>query len=561
MIKFKTLRRGLGMNVVDIDGTLYIDGSPYNPTTLAPLGDNYRQGPSAPLPYSGTTPDGGPGWYMALPRVIYSATPNAMFIAAASDAGGGCSDYMNAGLLANGTPNYVPPQPGENFVVVAGGGGLGARNGMFKRDRATMDALASYASWTGSLDQYNAISSWLPAVSGSYINILQAMGFGSSQVTNAAADFNTANSPLMGSFSGQSHGRTITGILGSFAVLYSNKQWQTATDAATVAVINRQAKTLTTLSAAITGAASVDHCGAVPSHIINETSARGYFFVAESTAGSDNISVSTITVDTIPTTPTATLAACTYDWTGNGGVSAFPALSRAQPSARKIRASIIDRTSTTGKVYLLVTITEAPASTLEAQASHVGVLFEITSKSTLKFVQKFSIADNARAYHTMFTSDAHDRLVVRQADRIAIYKFNDATLFQKVSEYAGQFIAIGVDSQERIWMIEGSSGNQSGNGAVLYYINPENLPNSVSVTFDNSIYTFSGAAINTNAHVNIWNSSGVRIAQNLNLAITSGNATFAGGATTTSVTTSTTGDTLVPISINGIGDVVVEAST
>lgn len=562
MIKFKQLRRSLGMNVVEIDGTLYIDGSPYNPTTLAPLGDNYRQGPGAVFP-NGATADACAGWLMVMQRITYSATPSGIISSLSTDYGGGCSEYMNAGLLANGTPNYVPPQAGESFVVVAGGGGLGAKNTFFKRDRATMDAVAAYSSWFTSLDQQNlVISSWLPSSNGSYTTTVQSMNYGGSQISNAAADFTTSQAVYVGAQVSQTFSRTIAGILGSYAVVHASAQQASSAQSATVAVINRQSKAYTSINAAITGAASVDHCGIIPSHIVNETTARGYYYVAESTTGADNIVVSTITVDTVPGTPTATLAACTFDWSGNGGVTAFPVMSRTQPSARKIRSSIIDRTATVGKTYLLVTISEPPASSLEAQVSHVGVLFEITGKNALKFVQKFSIADNARAWHTMFTSDNHDRLIVRQSDRIAIYKFTDGVFWQKVNEYAGQFIAIGVDSLERIWLIEaGSGGNFGSNGATLYYINPEALPNSVSVAFDNSLYTFNGAAINTNARVNVYNSSGVRVAQPLNLAITSGNATFAGGSATTSVTTSNSADTVVPIVINGIGDVLMEAST
>ncbi|BAW19123.1 hypothetical protein [Ralstonia phage RP12] len=553
------------MNVVEIDGILYIDGSPYNLQTLAPLGDNYKQGPARQLDALGTDWAFPP--FMALQRATIWCPANGVVANMTSDCGANNSDYMNAGLTANGTAGYVPLQSGENFLVVAGGAGLGYTGGMFKRDRATMDALAampgvgsgSYANQSG---WYMHMSMWLPNVSGSYLMWAQRADAYSNIVENIPADFTTAPSVYFGTSIGNDFKiRQCVGILGSYAVFFSSlANASPATAANTLHVVNRQTRVATAVSTAVTGAASQDRAGSVASEMTYTGASTGYFYAPESIAGGDNVAINVVSVDCTGT-PTASNQVATIDWTNNGGVTAFTALSRNTSSARKIRASIIDRTATAGKRYLFVMVTEPTSSSFEAQAAMKGLLFEITTPTSLKFVQSISLADNARANGTLWTSDTHDRLIVKQVDRIAVYKFTDGTYFAKLAEYSGVWGGVGVDSTERIWMIDVTAGNLSAQGPSLYYVNPESIPNSLSVSFDSGTYQFAGTPVAANLNVDLRTAAGVRKAGNVTITITSGNAKFQDGTTQTTVTTLTTATLQVPVNIIGIGDVVIEATT
>jgi hypothetical protein len=81
----------------------------------------------------------------------------------------------------------------------------------------------------------------------------------------------------------------------------------------------------------------------------------------------------------------------------------------------------------------------------------------------------------------------------------------------------------------------------------------QTISNSIKVGFANSNLRYTGSVINSNLIVSAYNFKGERVANNVTLQIDSASATFADGTTSTTITTSATGDTLVPVKITGAG--------
>jgi hypothetical protein len=101
-----------------------------------------------------------------------------------------------------------------------------------------------------------------------------------------------------------------------------------------------------------------------------------------------------------------------------------------------------------------------------------------------------------------------------------------------------------VDQTGRLWAVDTSNN---------LHVFSQTISNSIKVGFASSNLRYTGSVINSNLIVSAYNFKGERVANNVTLQIDSASATFADGTTTTTVTTSATGDTLVPVKITGAG--------
>ena len=86
------------------------------------------------------------------------------------------------------------------------------------------------------------------------------------------------------------------------------------------------------------------------------------------------------------------------------------------------------------------------------------------------------------------------------------------------------------------------------------------LPVTVSITPENTSYSYAGSNINTFVNVSAINASGARIATSVKLVIEGSSMTFSDSTTTKTVTTLTTGDLQVDTIITGAGFTNVTAS-
>ena len=101
-----------------------------------------------------------------------------------------------------------------------------------------------------------------------------------------------------------------------------------------------------------------------------------------------------------------------------------------------------------------------------------------------------------------------------------------------------------VDQTGRLWVTDTTNN---------LHVYSQTISNSIKVGFQNSNLRYMGTVLNSNLIVSAFNFKGERVANNVTLQIDSSSATFADGTNTMTITTLTTGDTLVPIKITGAG--------
>jgi len=108
---------------------------------------------------------------------------------------------------------------------------------------------------------------------------------------------------------------------------------------------------------------------------------------------------------------------------------------------------------------------------------------------------------------------------------------------------------MGRDSTDRIWA--NAVGTEYSYGD-LHILTPS-LPIRVTINPASSSYNYTGTNINSTVDISAYNIEGSRIATTVDLSIEGSTMTFSGGATTTSITTSTSAETTVNIVITGAG--------
>lgn len=128
------------------------------------------------------------------------------------------------------------------------------------------------------------------------------------------------------------------------------------------------------------------------------------------------------------------------------------------------------------------------------------------------------------------------------------YSFNPTSGWVLTATLPYQFMGVGRDSTNRIWAV---APGQNGWGEI--HLITVNVPVSITVTAPQVSYNYTGAVINTNLTVNAYDTTGSRIATSVKLVIDGGSMAFAGANLTTTVSTSASADTLVPVAITGGG--------
>lgn len=119
-----------------------------------------------------------------------------------------------------------------------------------------------------------------------------------------------------------------------------------------------------------------------------------------------------------------------------------------------------------------------------------------------------------------------------------------------------------VDNQNRLW----AGVRTLGIGTVEIHMLKEDVPFKVTIDFQNSIpnntniFEYGGSATNTNIVVNAYTYAGSRISTKITLTIKSNNISFAGNSKTLQINTSSTSDTLVPVTITGPGQALISTT-
>jgi hypothetical protein len=219
--------------------------------------------------------------------------------------------------------------------------------------------------------------------------------------------------------------------------------------------------------------------------------------------------------------------------------------------------------SDSGINYLCIGLYEPGTTTAVTAASCNLYLWRLDSKTTATFLQKLDTGSAGRVRAFMPIDSSQKRIVVVYDDKIVFYGWNSSTnwTFQSTQNINTQ--DVGIDSQGRVWATDVGSfvpGIPTGYlSQSLYVYEPAGAATNITVSFQQSAYSYTGSAISSNLVVNAYDTLGARVALNVTLTRDTTNFSFTGGAASTSITTSTGGDTLVPISVFSTGQLSVLA--
>jgi len=162
------------------------------------------------------------------------------------------------------------------------------------------------------------------------------------------------------------------------------------------------------------------------------------------------------------------------------------------------------------------------------------------------------------ARNMIWLNDSRTMMGVWFKSNFKIYVWNDSTGWGETATVDSIVTACGRDSLDRIWYCQ-EDGEVGSNYPELHLLTPT-LPVTVSITPENTSYSYAGSNISTYVNVSAINASGARIATSVKLVIEGSSMTFSDSTTTKTVTTLTTGELQVDTIITGAGFTNVTAS-
>ena len=162
------------------------------------------------------------------------------------------------------------------------------------------------------------------------------------------------------------------------------------------------------------------------------------------------------------------------------------------------------------------------------------------------------------AKNAIFLNDAKTLLGVMGADALYIYNWDNTNGWQLSTTLSDKYYSVGRDSTGRI---VATAQRNDADYLETHVITPA-VPVRITITPASNSYNHTGTDINTTVAVSAYNITGDRVAVTVALTIDGSTMTFTGGATSTTVTTSTTADTNVDVIITGSGvsDIVANVS-
>jgi hypothetical protein len=211
-----------------------------------------------------------------------------------------------------------------------------------------------------------------------------------------------------------------------------------------------------------------------------------------------------------------------------------------------------------GIKYLCMGVSEGGTrATLNSSVMNL-YLWRLDSKRQATFLQKVT-AGSAGRVRSFFTLDeAQKRIAMIYDDRIMFYQWNPSTNWTFQSTQDVQVQDVGVDTLGRTWVTNrgtyaGPMAGIPANQQQLYVFEPSGAAANIVVSFAQNAYTYSGTPVASNIIVNAYDTTGARVALGVTLTRDSTNFSFTADAPSASVVTSTSADTLVPISIFSTG--------
>ena len=186
-------------------------------------------------------------------------------------------------------------------------------------------------------------------------------------------------------------------------------------------------------------------------------------------------------------------------------------------------------------------------ATTEGGRTVVTYAIDSANPKALTYHSKLVMAKSIS--HTVYLNDARTLMAMFYTGGAYIMSWNNSTGWGITATLTDHVHMMGRDSTDRIWYY---TKNASHGYMDVHLLSPT-LPVSVTLTPASTSYTYSGSNINSTVAVDARNAAGTRIATSVKLVIEGASMTFSGGATTTTVTTSTSGATDVNIIVTGSG--------
>lgn len=208
-----------------------------------------------------------------------------------------------------------------------------------------------------------------------------------------------------------------------------------------------------------------------------------------------------------------------------------------------------------GVNYLTIGVYEPGTSASVANAALNLYLYRLESKTTATFIQRLTLGDAGRVRSYMTLDSTLERMLVIYDDRIAYYAWNPATNWTLQSAQSIQTQNVGADSLGRVWVTT-NTGDWNVSSSLfqsIYVYEPSGSAVNITLDFAQGSYSYTGTPISSSLTVNAYDVTGARVALSVSLTRTTTNFEFTGGAASTTVTTSTGGNTSVPISVFGTG--------
>ena len=206
--------------------------------------------------------------------------------------------------------------------------------------------------------------------------------------------------------------------------------------------------------------------------------------------------------------------------------------------------------------YLCLGVYEPGATSTVSTTALNLYLWRLDSKTSSTFLQKVSLGTAGRVRAIMPVDSAQKRLVIVYDDQVVFYAWNSSTNWTFQSAQPVQTQDVGIDTQGRVWVTTSGTyapGIPAGyNLQSLNVYEPSGAATNITVSFQSSAYTYTGATISSNVIVSAYDTAGVRVALSVTLTRDTTNFDFSGNPSVV-VTTSTLADTLVPISVFSTG--------
>ena len=195
------------------------------------------------------------------------------------------------------------------------------------------------------------------------------------------------------------------------------------------------------------------------------------------------------------------------------------------------------------------------------------VSYQIDSTNFSNLTYHSSIQVNACDF--VHLNSARTKIAVIEPGTLKIYNWNNG--WNETAPESGDFIGVTQDDSGRIIGLSGIADNNTATANSLdanfafiehkVHLISDSLPNTVTVNFASSSITYSGSNLSTSVNVSTFNDSSARIAKSVDLKIDGVNAQFTSNSSTSiNVTSLTSGELNVPITVTGPGPLSISAS-